>query len=394
MIRVDNYSCICEKGIRENNEDFICPDTPDTEKHIFVLCDGMGGHGHGEVASETVCTAVYEYLKAQNAETYTEQMFNEALAFAVEELNKRNTFNDGQKQMGTTLVVAAVNNDDILVGHIGDSRCYLFSAAGKKLFRTTDHSQVAEAVAYRLITEEEAFNHPKKNILTRCVQPESEHPAEMTFDRLADIHDGDMILLCSDGVNDALRDAEIEDIIGHNGENRLNELKQKCRIMSRDNFSAILLTLRNNETKNPANKRDNQQNDVQKQDVSITGEAGGQIGKNAPNGQIKPPIVIRPDEEVSARKTDSVKKNHVLLGIIFVEALVILLLCIILFLMVLPEKKDLPEFPEHSEQIDYRLYNQDKDSDIGTKNPDSRNDMDNEEEESEVKPLKKEKDNE
>ena len=62
--------------------------------------------------------------------------------------------------------------------------------------------------------------------------------------------------------------------------------------------------------------------------------------------------------------------------------------------MVLPEKKDLPEFPEHSEQIDYRLYNQDKDSGIGIKNPDGRNDMENEEQESEVKPMKKEKDNE
>lgn len=359
MIRIADFSCLCEKGGRENNEDYICPASYPGNERIFVLCDGMGGHGHGEVASETVCTAVYEYLKAQNPETYTEQMFNEALEFAIDELKKKNTFNDGQKQMGTTLVVAAVNKDDVLVGHIGDSRCYLFSGTGKKKFRTTDHSQVAEAIAYGLITEDEAFNHPKKNILTKCIQPESERPVELTFDRLTDIHDKDMILLCSDGINDALRDTEIADIIKcgeNNVKNVINRLKTECDSKSRDNFSAIILRLDLG--------NDTHANPPQKQHVIPEKTEDSSGCDNSPETNR---IKSEPDiDHYDIHYENRVKKNistSALIGIICIETAVIFILSLTLFFQIQKNKKDSPEFPEKQEQIDYRLFDREEDID-------------------------------
>ena len=143
MIELKQYSVFCEQGVRGNNEDFIYPATAGKNDRIFVLCDGMGGHGHGEVASETVGMAVYRFLEVQHADVFTEEMFREALDFAVEELEKADSFDDDERRMGTTLVVVALNEFEILFGHVVDSRFYHFSDSGELLFRTTDNSQVA-----------------------------------------------------------------------------------------------------------------------------------------------------------------------------------------------------------------------------------------------------------
>ena len=352
MIHVTEFSCLCEKGKRENNEDYICPASYSENERVFVLCDGMGGHGHGEVASETVCLGFYEYLKAQQPECYTEQIFKEALDFAVHELKRNNTFNDGQKLMGTTLVAIAINKNDILIGHIGDSRCYHFSSSGEKLFRTTDHSQVADAIAYGLITEDEAFNHPRKNILTRCIQPKSGHPVELTFDRLTNIHDKDMLLLCSDGINDALRDTEIADIIkcgNNNVKNVSNSLKTECDAKSKDNFSAIILSLdMGNDTSS----------DLQENQYPQTEETDGySVSNNSPvTKHIESEPNIEPSDIHSENRDKRDNLTFVLIGIICIETAVIFILSVTLFFQGLTNKKDPSEFPEKQEQAEYRLF--------------------------------------
>lgn len=129
----------------------------------------MGGHGHGEIASEIVGTSVFRYLKELQIDEYTPDVLQEALDFAVEQLNNADTYHD-ERRMGTTLVVVALNRYNVLVGHVGDSRCYLLDNCCNIKFRTRDHSMVAEAVENQILTEEEAYNSPKKNILTRSVQ--------------------------------------------------------------------------------------------------------------------------------------------------------------------------------------------------------------------------------
>ena len=95
MIKVMNFECFSEQGIRENNEDYLLPHVLEQQQRVFVLCDGMGGHGHGEVASQTVCESIYAFLSSQiDSESYefTEDAMQQALDFAIEELIKVDMF--------------------------------------------------------------------------------------------------------------------------------------------------------------------------------------------------------------------------------------------------------------------------------------------------------------
>lgn len=245
MIQIIEYASFCEKGNRKNNEDFIVP--RQKQGRIYVLCDGMGGHGHGEVASETVATSVYQYLEELQTGEYTPDLLQEALDFALEQLNKADIYND-ERRMGTTLVIVVLNRYSVLVGHVGDSRCYLMDNNGNKKFRTKDHSVVAEAVENEILSEEEAFTSSKKNILTRSVQAGKNTKIEIAVDVLSDIAEGDYILLCTDGVNDALRDNEIEAAL-YKGtfDERISRLKEECAFRSNDNYSAIFFKLHQDE---------------------------------------------------------------------------------------------------------------------------------------------------
>lgn len=245
MIKVINFECFSEQGIRENNEDYLLPHNLKQQQRVFVLCDGMGGHGHGEVASQTVCESIYAFLSSQiecENHEFTEYIMQQALDFAIEELTKADTFVEEGRRMGTTLVVVLLNQFDILIGHVGDSRCYLFDKDWNKVFCTQDHSEVAEAVRRGFITEQEAFDHPKKNIITRSVQA-GKH-TEIEVDVLKNISNDYSLLLCTDGVSDALRDSEIEALLFRpTTSERLSGVKEECTIKSRDNFSAILIQM-------------------------------------------------------------------------------------------------------------------------------------------------------
>lgn len=238
MIKLVSISGISKQGTRPNNEDYILYNP---NGRIIILCDGMGGHGHGEIASKTVADVVFNYLKSLDRNLYEAQDLQDALDVALSTLTAIDKYDD-PKPMGTTLVVAVINKDEILVGHVGDSRCYLFDEDGLIKFRTKDHSKVAEAVESEILTEEEAFSSPYKNVLTRCVISGSKN-VKIDVDVLT-IKDCDRLLLCSDGVNDAMRDKEIEEcMINRNIQGSLAIIDSICSEKSRDNYSVILTDL-------------------------------------------------------------------------------------------------------------------------------------------------------
>lgn len=261
MITIKSISAFSCTGSRPNQEDYIIAPT-DTSERIFVLCDGMGGHGHGEIASKTIAVSVHNYLRELNPAEYTANDFQNAVDFALKELVSADTYHD-EKAMGTTLVVVAINRMNVLVGHIGDSRCYQFSENGVKKFRSRDHSRVQEAVDAEILTEEEAWSNPNKNILTRCITAK-QSSVEIEIDVLQ-IEDNDCIMLCSDGVTDALRDSQIQSVIvGRPVEDAAEIIKGECEISSHDNFSLILISFSQNE-KNPdpsARSVVNEKNDI------------------------------------------------------------------------------------------------------------------------------------
>lgn len=243
MIVVSEINGISRQGVRENNEDYIkfyVDNNPSKLSRVIVLCDGMGGHAHGEIASKIVAESVFSTLNSKK-DDFFENDLQLALDNALIALNKANVYDDSKK-MGTTLVVAIFNKNKVLVGHVGDSRCYLFDDDGIIKFRTKDHSKVAEAVEAEILTEEEAINSEYKNILTRCVIA-GKTDVKIEVDRL-DVKTKDRLLLCSDGVNDAISDKELSEfLVNRNINDALDLIDSKCQMKSRDNYSVIIAEL-------------------------------------------------------------------------------------------------------------------------------------------------------
>lgn len=254
MIHIKSIEGFSKQGKRNNNEDFVLfHDRQDAHSRFIILCDGMGGHGHGEIASNTVANAVFQYLKDTGKDEYTAQDLQDALDAATSTLTAVDKYDD-EKPMGTTLVVAVVNKMNVLVGHVGDSRCYLFDENGIKKFRTKDHSKVAEAVEAEILTEDEAFESSHKNILTRCIMS-GKSDVKIDTDILL-IENNDRLLLCSDGVNDAIREKDIEALmINRDSNSALTLIDNICAENSHDNYSAIIVDFLQDEV-NPTEELD------------------------------------------------------------------------------------------------------------------------------------------
>lgn len=239
-----------ELGQRENQEDSLFPalgkSTPDDR--LFVLCDGMGGHEKGEVASATVCEAISStILSAWNPnEALSDELFRQALCAAYEALDAKD--NGEERKMGTTLTFLCLHANGATVAHIGDSRVYQLRPASKKspariAFRTQDHSLVNDLVKIGEITEEEAKHHPQKNVITRAMQPCQEHRAKADIAHLTDIQPGDYFYMCSDGMLEEASDENILNIITKpnvTDEEKL-EMLRKVTEENKDNHTAHLI---------------------------------------------------------------------------------------------------------------------------------------------------------
>lgn len=221
---------IHELGQRQNQEDSIFPvhgaSTPNDR--LFILCDGMGGHEKGEVASATVCEVMSDIIQTRwnPNEPLADALLLEALEEAYNELDAKD--NGEEKKMGTTLTLLCLHANGATVAHIGDSRVYQLRPAGyarkensliidkwqaKIVFKTRDHSLVNDLIRIGEITEEEAKNHPQKNVITRAMQPCQERRAKADIAHLTDIQPGDYFYLCSDGMLEQTTDENLLFII-------------------------------------------------------------------------------------------------------------------------------------------------------------------------------------
>lgn len=193
---------------RESNEDaFVI----EPELGLFAVADGMGGHAAGEVAAQLATDALRDDLLRTAASETREP--GDRLQSAVLEANRRIcdsiVEHEERRGMGTTLVAALVANHRAVIAHVGDSRAYLLR--GATLHRlTTDHSWVLEQVRMGLLTEEAAERHPMRNIVTRALGSRTMAGPELSEVRL---EPDDILLLCSDGLNTMISDAEIREIL-------------------------------------------------------------------------------------------------------------------------------------------------------------------------------------
>ena len=183
--------------VRAHNEDSLMVAPP-----LYVVCDGMGGHDAGEVASEIAANAIADAAPA-HADA-------DALGRAVEAANhaiiRATREGLGREGMGTTCTAAILDHERLVVAQVGDSRAYLLHQ-GRLQQITRDHSLVADMIESGQITPEEAKTHPKRAVITRALGS-SPHTQPDLYE--INVEPGDRLLLCSDGLSGMLDNARLE----------------------------------------------------------------------------------------------------------------------------------------------------------------------------------------
>ena len=230
------YAFRSDKGLRKKNEDsFYVPD--EGARPLVVVADGMGGHIAGEVASsmaiDTIVKTVNEIEEGQSSITVLRRAMSEANRVVFEASMK----DDSLIGMGTTVVMALLAPDKYTVASIGDSRLYHFD--GSRLRRITkDHSYVQELVSAGLITEEQAKEHPQRNLVTRAVGTSRFEKADAG---VRSWRRGDTLILCSDGLCGVLDDSEMEAVV--RSEKDLLDLRDKLSELALERGSTDNITV-------------------------------------------------------------------------------------------------------------------------------------------------------
>lgn len=225
---------------RKVNQDFVYTreNSIGNLPNVFIVADGMGGHNAGDYASKvTVETMVAEIEKS--FEKNPAHIFQKAIGAANECIRQKASEETDMEGMGTTVVAATCVGRLLEVANVGDSRLYIVNRGIRQI--TRDHSLVAEMVRMGGIAKEEARNHPDKNIITRAVGASDAVEADFFT---VELEEGDIVLMCSDGLTNMLEDEEIRMIL--NGARDLVEKAQELVEAAnanggRDNISVILI---------------------------------------------------------------------------------------------------------------------------------------------------------
>ena len=235
---------IYEVGARSGQEDFILPleGKATADNRLFIVCDGMGGHEHGEVASSTVATALDEYFGEHFDcnEPLPDEAVTQALDYAYTKLDAADDGN--YKKMGTTLTMLCFHKAGVTAAHIGDSRIYHVRPGKGLIYVSRDHSLVFDLYRSGEITYDEIKTHPNKNIITRAVQPGIENRVKPDIVHITDIEPGDYFYLCSDGMLEQMDDDELYRLLSA----PMSDDKKRQRLLdvsrdAHDNHSAYLL---------------------------------------------------------------------------------------------------------------------------------------------------------
>lgn len=219
---------------REANEDSYFSRAP-----VFAVADGMGGAQAGEVASRIAADA---FEPERDSGMAPESYLRATAEQANREIFELAEGDSSRSGMGTTLTAALIDGDEVSFGHVGDSRAYLFRD-GELNQLTNDHSLVEELRRQGKLTSDQAAEHPQRSVITRALGPE---PAVAVDTMTVQARDGDVFLLCSDGLTTMLGDADIATTLG-----RESDLDRAARRLiraandrgGRDNITVVLFRL-------------------------------------------------------------------------------------------------------------------------------------------------------
>ena len=240
------YFYLTDPGkVRERNEDSVLIIKNDFDEYLLIVADGMGGHTGGEIASNIVVNKIgkrFEQISKIGSKEDTINWIKEIVGEANAAIYKYTSENPGSEGMGTTSVLALYTKDFLLFGNIGDSSGYVLK--NKRLHKiTTDHTLVNLLVRSGELSEEEAKNHPRKNVLMRALGADKK--VEMDIFDVEDNVEG--IFLCSDGLTNMLSEEAIEKVLDEHKtiEEKLQKLISKSNNRGgTDNITVAFLDMR------------------------------------------------------------------------------------------------------------------------------------------------------
>ena len=204
---------------RQHNEDNLCVMQ---EQNLYMVADGMGGHASGEVASAMAVETVKDFFldtskdadmtwpyKMEKGRAYEENRLAAGIKLANLRIFETAAQNAAQRGMGTTLVALAFTGNTAYIGHVGDSRIYRLR--GDDLTQATeDHSLLNDYIKMKDLTEQEIENFPHKNVIVRALGMKETVQVDVAHE---EPQEGDIYMLCSDGLNGMITDADIQRIM-------------------------------------------------------------------------------------------------------------------------------------------------------------------------------------
>ena len=239
---------LSEKGQRDNQEDNIFPalGSITSNDRLFLVCDGMGGHEKGEVASAAVSNAVSKWINDNISSDgmLDDEIVVEAIKYARKQLDE---LDDGSvRKMGTTLTMVCLHNGGVTMGHIGDSRIYHIRPSQRRvLYKTIDHSLVYDLFMAGDIAYEDMATSNRRNVITRALMPGEDNDVNIDLTHTTDVLPGDYFYLCSDGMLEQMSDSELVSLLASevSDESKIEQLRA-ATMGNKDNHSAILIKIK------------------------------------------------------------------------------------------------------------------------------------------------------
>lgn len=247
----DNFQAVSDLCVKPMTwvQDKEC--TLSNKGALLVVADGMGGMNAGEVASEIATSTMRDWFSPENItdevvkSRYTiERFMKNAIVEADMRIKKTAKERPDTHGMGTTIVIGWVYGSHLYVAWCGDSRAYIYNPVYGLRQITKDHSYVQQLVDQGKIAPEDAFDYPDSNIITRCLSdsPTKAHPDCLVMPH--ELCDGDVILLCTDGLSGLIHDYEIEETIRNNYQNMEQctdaLISGACMAGGHDNVTVVL----------------------------------------------------------------------------------------------------------------------------------------------------------
>ena len=228
---------------REMNQDAYYISEPSSPIKLYLLADGMGGYKGGEIASNLAIKCAKSYIENNFKDVAKDrdsliQLVASSMEYANMVVYEKSKEDKELEGMGTTLEVCLIYNNKAYIGHIGDSRIYrLRKGIMRRL--TKDHSYVQQLVEDGKITREEADTHPKKNMLTKALGCTPYVEPDL---RARNIEKDDILIMCSDGLTNMLKEEQICKIIQDNPQTAADELIKKANESGGyDNITVVII---------------------------------------------------------------------------------------------------------------------------------------------------------